>query len=209
MREINRPGLKIGLAILAVLLLIVFAIAWAKSSNDSTIDNVDQESSQTTTDDDASDESTVDVEDTDNSSVTSDDTDEDASTENTEPAAEPDSQDFSYIDVEQVSLKVYYRKGIPGFEYRILQTASGTQYIEFMASDLIGTKCTDDQGVFASIMINPSSSDEQTLTATTKVGVDNYGLSLAGSSCTSDTELLAEYQAAFKDGFSSLRELDD
>ncbi|NCS83196.1 hypothetical protein GW746_02145 [Candidatus Saccharibacteria bacterium] len=78
-----------------------------------------------------------------------------------------------------------------------------------MSEDLVGTKCTDDKGVFATIIEDPSGSESQTLVATTEVGNKTYGLSLASETCTPDEELLSTYQTAFKDGFSSLRPLED
>lgn len=119
------------------------------------------------------------------------------------PAVDPAS--LSFVDIEPLALAVAYTKGTPGFEFVVKRTADQTQYIEFTSPELIGTKCTDDTGLIASIIKNPTSSEDQTtIKQTVKVGDDSYGLSLTSSSCTKNSELLEEYQKAFRAGFSSL-----
>jgi hypothetical protein len=123
-------------------------------------------------------------------------------------AAPPvDPQTLTSIDVQPLGVTVFYSKGTPGFQYSVLKTADKTQYVEFTSADLVGTKCTDDQGVFASIIKNPSSTESQTTSQTVKIGNDTYGLSLASASCTSNADLLAQYQTGFKNGFANLKAL--
>jgi len=109
------------------------------------------------------------------------------------------------IDITPMSLTVSYVKGIAGFEYEVLRTPSGTQYVEFRSTSLVGTKCTDDAGAFASILANPQNDENATLTKTTTIDGTKYGLSLAGNTCTSDATKLKEYQDSFSNAFSLLK----
>lgn len=139
------------------------------------------------------------------------DTDNPAATPeaDTPPASQVDPASLSTIDIEPMNLKVSYTKGIPGFEFSVLRTADRTQYVEFSSPDLVGTKCTNDVGVFVSIIKNPTSSaDGVTISQKKTVGNDTYGLSLATDTCTSDAELLKEYQTAFINGFDQLKEIE-
>ena len=130
----------------------------------------------------------------------------DPSKTTTAPAVDPET--LTSVDVEPLGITVFYTKGTPGFEFAIKKTANQTQYVEFTSSDLVGAKCTDDNGLFATIIKNPSSDeDKSTITQTVKVGSDTYGLSLAGKGCTSDADLLSEYQTGFTNGFTSLKAL--
>ncbi len=162
-----------------------------------------QETTQQSTDSDGDGDAT------DNQDSSQDGSDAVDSSENNGAVTEPDPAIFSSIDVSPMAITVYYTKGVPGFQFRVYRTPNGTQYVEFSTDELVGTKCTDDEGVFASIIENPSDVESQTLSATTKVGDATYGLSLSNDTCTSDSSLLAEYQTAFKDGFSSLRALEE
>ena len=121
------------------------------------------------------------------------------------PKADPTT--LSSIDIEPLGITVAYTKGVPGFDFTVKRTASSTQYIEFSSTELIGTKCTDDNGLFASIIRNPSMAEKQTVALTTTAGGATYGLSLPAQGCTSNPTLLSEYQAAFKNGFPSLKAL--
>jgi hypothetical protein len=120
-----------------------------------------------------------------------------------------DPATLNSIDIEPMAISVFYTKGVPGFEFSVKRTADRTEYVEFSSPDLVGTKCTNDSGVFASIIKNPAASEDQTtLSQKTTVGSDTYGLSLAGENCTSDSELLKEYQTAFANGFSQLKAME-
>ena len=136
------------------------------------------------------------------------DDDENADDDVAAPAAPAvDLASLNSIAVEPLGVTVYYTKGTPAFDFAIKKAADRTEYVEFTAPSLVGTKCTDDQGLFASIIKNPSTNDAQTISQTTKVGGDTYGLSLAGASCADDAALLVQYQDGFKAGFSSLAAL--
>lgn len=121
------------------------------------------------------------------------------------PTVDPET--LSSIAIEPLGVMVYYTKGIGGFEYSINRTADATQYADFTATELASTKCTDDKGLFVSIIKNPSTESQTSIAQTVKVGSDTYGLSLAGEGCTDNTELLTQYQNGFKNGFSSLTAL--
>lgn len=125
------------------------------------------------------------------------------------PAVEVDPSTLTSIDIEPMAIEVFYSKGIPGFEFQVKRAADGTKYVEFSSPDLVGTKCTNDTGVFVTIIEAPSSSEDQT-TIDQKVTVGDviYGLSLASQNCTSNLALLNEYQTAFSNGFSSLKVLE-
>jgi len=89
-----------------------------------------------------------------------------------------------------------------------MRTADSTEYVDFSAPELVGTKCTDDKGVFVSIIQNPSTDEgSATISKTVTVGEDSYGLSLASETCTSDVELLKQYQTSFSDAFTLLKSL--
>lgn len=119
-----------------------------------------------------------------------------------------DPSTLNSVDVSPLGIVVFYTKGIHGFNYEVKKTDSQTQYAEFSAPELIGKICTDDNGTFASIVKNPTSTEDQTtITATTKLGNDSYGLSLSGKNCTANQQLLTQYQTAFMNGFSSLKAL--
>ena len=127
------------------------------------------------------------------------------STSSTGPAADP--QSLKSIDIQPLAITVFYSKGTPGFEYSVLKTADKTQYVQFTSPNLVGTKCTNDQGAFASIIKNPSSNETQTVNQIVKVGSDTYGLSIASAGCTGNSDLLTLYQTGFKNGFSNLKSL--
>lgn len=122
----------------------------------------------------------------------------------TSPTLDPST--VSTIAIPQFGLEVSYVKGIPGFSYAVQRAQNGTQYVEFTSDQLIGSKCTDDTGIFATIIKNPGAgSDGATVSSTTKVGDVTYGLSLASQVCAPDTALLTQYQASFKDAFNLLK----
>ena len=124
----------------------------------------------------------------------------------TDSTVDPDS--VSVVDIKPMNLAVSYIKGVGGFEFFVMRTANGTQYVEFSNQDLKGTKCTDDTGVFASIVEAPRDNDSPTLSKTTTVDGVKYGLSLADETCTKDPDLLKQYQASFSDAFSLLKAID-
>lgn len=128
------------------------------------------------------------------------------SSTSTTPAFNPDTT--ATIDITPLSLKVYYTKGVGALSYQVLRTPSGTRYVDFQAESLVGTKCTNDTGSFASILEKPSAAEEATLSKTVTIKGEKYGLSLADDSCTSDIASLKNYQTAFSEGFDLLSHLE-
>ena len=118
-----------------------------------------------------------------------------------------DPASVATIDIQPMEISAAYVRGAGGFEYSVLRTSSGTQYVEFSSPELKGTKCTEDNGAFASILANPSTNESATLNKTVTVGGVKYGLSLADETCTKDAALLKQYQAAFSDAFGLLKKL--
>lgn len=116
-----------------------------------------------------------------------------------------DPATVSTIDIAQLNITVSYVKGIKGFSYEIQRAPKGSQYVEFYTDALKGTKCSDDDGQFASILVNPDSNEKATVTKTTVIDGTSYGLSLSTPNCTSNPDLLAQYQKSFSDAFSLLK----
>lgn len=188
----SKTGLFVTIVVLAIVLVIVSAMVLTKKPEEATITHTAETSK--------------------NASTTKDTTTEtDAANESTSPTQAPvttvDPETLTSVDIEPLGITVFYSKGTPGFEFEVLKTADQTQYVEFTSSDLVGTKCTDDKGAFASIIKNPSTSETQTTAQTVKVGDDTYGLSLASAGCTGNVDLLNHYQDGFKAGFSNLKAL--
>lgn len=122
-----------------------------------------------------------------------------------EPTIDPAT--VTTVAIEPLSITVSYLKGVGGFDFEVLRSANGTKYVQFSSARLTGTKCTDDKGQFASIIENPSADEAATLAKTTTVDGTAYGLSLADATCTTDSELLKQYQDAFSGAFSLLKKM--
>ena len=112
------------------------------------------------------------------------------------------------IDIEPMDLTVSYVKGVGGFSFEVKRTPGGSQYVEFSSESLAGTKCTNDTGVFATILEDPTSGDDSTIAKTVSVGDTKYGLSLAAPNCTADSAKLQAYQQSFSDAFSLLKKME-
>lgn len=125
--------------------------------------------------------------------------------DSTQPASTLDPETVATITIDPMNIIVSYVKGVGGFEYAIKRTASGTQYVEFSSPELVGTKCTNDTGAFASILANPGTDANATLTKSIAVDGTKYGLSLTAVNCTSNEALLKRYQASFSDAFELLK----
>lgn len=125
------------------------------------------------------------------------------------PASTIDPATVSTVDIEPLEITVSYVRGVPGFGFLVQRTADGTEYVEFASEEVAGTKCTDDTGVFASIIVSPSEQDGATITDEVTVDGTVYGLSLPDATCTSDEALFAQYQASFKDAFSLLSKIEE
>lgn len=189
-----RRKLIIG-AIVAVVVLFVCLLIWSIvrpfDAPETTAPNSAMSEPQQDTPNDSSD-AAVDTEPTVNEAET--------------PTIDPAT--LSVVAVEPLGISVSYIKGVPPFSFSVNQTDVGTQYAEFSSDQLIGTKCTDDDGTFVSIVKNPTSQEDQTtLSLIKKIGSDTYGLSLPSATCTPDTSLFTQYQAAFKDAFGLLQAL--
>lgn len=179
-------------AVLVVVLLVAGAVALTKKTTPST-----PVSSDTSTNGTPSKDTTTETDATDTAPT---------SETSTQPVtADPDT--LTSVAIEPLGVTVFYAKGTPGFEFEVLRTNDKTEYVQFTASALVGTKCTDDTGAFATILKNPSATEAQTTSQKMKVGDDMYGLSLSSSGCTSDVELLTQYQDGFKSGFANLSAL--
>ena len=187
----GKKKLIVIIAVVVAILLVVGAI-YAKRQSQVTNETITNTTAQTDAKDDAS------------LTETDDDT---ASTAETPDVPAVDPETLSSIAIESLGVTVYYSKGTPGFEYMINRTADSTQYADFTSADLVAGKCTDDKGLFVSIIKNPASESQTSISQTVKVGDDTYGLSLTGSNCTDNAELLTQYQTGFKNGFSSLSAL--
>ena len=189
----RKSGLIVTIVILAVVLIGVGITAFAINANKSTPPTSTDVSS------DKSPDITKDAPSTDNDTESTPDKNEPTEVKKADPAT------LTSVAIEPLGITVFYTKGTPGFDFSIKRAANKTQYVEFTSTDLVGTKCTNDEGLIASIIKNPSSNEDQaTISQTIKLGSDTYGLSLAGKGCTSNAALLDEYQSAFRDGFSSL-----
>ncbi|MDB5179509.1 MAG: hypothetical protein JWN12_141 [Candidatus Saccharibacteria bacterium] len=185
----SKRGLIVIIIVLGIVLLVVGAVVLTKKT---TQPSATDTSKQVT----AAKDTTTETDVTDGVS---------SATASTTPAVDPGT--LTSVDIAPFGVTVFYSKGTPGFEFTVLKTADRTQYVQFTSSDLVGTKCTNDQGAFASIIKNPSTSEAQTTSQTTKVGNDTYGLSLASAGCTGNADLLTQYQTGFKNGFTSLKAL--
>lgn len=130
----------------------------------------------------------------------------------TNPGQTPDASTIdpakvTTIDIAPMSIIVSYMKGVGGFDFEVLRTSGGTKYVQFSSPKLVGTKCTNDEGVFASIIEAPTADEAATLAKTTTVDGTTYGLSLADATCTPDAGLLKQYQDAFSEPFSLLKKM--
>lgn len=192
-----------ALSILAVLLIVIGVVALVKAHNAKKDPYVQQATNSSTN------SSTPNNTSTNNNSSTATPDDSDANSTHTANNASnqttPDPSTVNSITIAPMSIVVSYVKGVGAFEYQVLRATNGTQYVEFRSADLVGTKCTNDEGTFASILANPTDDEKATLSKTTTVDGTVYGLSLADTTCTSDTAKLQKYQQSFSDAFSLLK----
>ena len=187
----GKTGLIITIIVLGLTLLIVGGfVIW---QNGQKTDTMDVSSQSTSTDTQPGADST-------------DETNPEATVPPvTDTSASVDPATLSSIVIEPLAITASYTKGIPGFEFAVKRSADGTQYVEFSAPELVGTKCTNDTGVFASIIKGVNSTEDSSTVSQKKTINDViYGLSLTGPDCTSNAELLKDYQSAFTNGFSQL-----
>jgi hypothetical protein len=203
-RKKDTRKLIVALSILGVLLIAILTVTIinAINSNDADVPS-SQETNQTSSTSDTSKKPETNTKDTDTSEANSTET---TSGTDTVPALDPAT--VATIDIAPMDLTVSYVKGAGGFEYQVLRTPNGSQYVEFRSPELVGTKCTDDNGTFVSILEDPSTGEGSTITKSVTVDGTQYGLSLAAVNCTSDAEKLQNYQQSFADAFSLLKKLD-
>ncbi|MDB5162869.1 MAG: hypothetical protein JWO54_16 [Candidatus Saccharibacteria bacterium] len=189
----GRKKLIIASAVVAAVLLIVVAIVVIKNLS------ADTPTESTTT----SKKDTPAISEDSNST----DTAPTVEPETTTPETTVDPAQTATVTIEPMAITAAYVKGIGGFDYQVSRTPSGTKYVEFSSEKLVGTKCTNDKGPFASIIESPTSDESTTLAKKTTVDKTDYGLSLADATCTSDAELLKQYQDAFSSAFSLLKKM--
>lgn len=191
-KNTGKRTLVTTLSVLAVLLLVIGAIALFRlnAKHDPYVETpAPSDTSETTkTSDDAS-----------SSDSTS------STTTQTDTQSTIDPTTVSTIDVPQMEITVSYVKGVGAFEYAVKRAQNGTRYVEFSSASLVSGKCTNDNGIFASILANPTDAESATLSKTTDVDGMKYGLSLADATCTNDAAALQKYQQSFSDGFSLLK----
>lgn len=196
-RKISKRTIVVASAVLVVLVALVGTIAIIRATQPK-----EQDPYKTTETSSTEDTST---ETTDEKEATSQDSTDKPSNGQSSAESSLDPATVGTIDIQPLSITVSYVKGVGGFEYEVLRTPSGTQYVEFQSSELAGTKCTDDTGVFVSILVDPETDEASTLAKTTTVDGTKYGLSLAGANCTSDASKLQAYQKSFNDAFNLLK----
>ena len=194
----GKRALITALSILIVLLAVVGTIVIIKAVNPGKSDPYTQ---QTANQNDS--DNTADTGDGAVTNPPADDTDE---SNTTVPTIDPAT--VSTIDIVPMNIVASYSKGVGAFEYEVLRRPNGTRYVEFSSPALVGTKCTDDKGTFVSILESPAADETATLAKTTVASGTTFGLSLAAATCTSNVDLLKNYQAAFSDPFSLLKKLN-
>jgi cytoskeletal protein RodZ len=197
-KKTGKRKLITALAVLIALLVIIGAIALIRATA--------QKSDPYTTKDPSS--SKTEATDSSAAQDTTKPTDTSPSTDGTASDPVLDPATVSSIAISPMSITVSYVKGIGSFEYQVLRTANGTRYVEFRNADLVGTKCTNDTGTFASILDNPDSNEGTTLTKTVTVDGTKYGLSLESATCTANSDKLQAYQKSFSDAFSLLKKIN-
>lgn len=204
MRDNNREkrgGRKrIGIVIAIVLLVVAVIIGIAYSAGHKKAAVETSPDTSTSSSEDTSSKTDTSTKDTDTATPESSSTkDVTGQTSTLDPAT------VGSIDIAPMAITVSYVKGVGGFEFEVHRTPSGTQYVDFLSADLVGTKCTDDQGVFATILESPASDEQATLSKTIKLDSTTYGLSLATTTCTGDATKFSAYQQSFSDAFNLLK----
>lgn len=198
-KTLKKQSKKLLLSIAVVVLALVVTVALLVAFKPSEDDPFREDAKTSQTDKDTSGTSTEPEE-----KSTPDETPAQESGEEV-PVLDPET--VGSLDIEPIGLTISYVKGIGGFEYEVLRTPSGTRYVEFRSSDLVGTKCTNDKGAFASVLVSPQGSESATLSKKKTIEATEYGLSLVAANCTSNSDRLSEYQKSFSDAFHLLKEM--
>lgn len=192
----GRKALVTAVAVLIVLLALIGTIAVIKAI-------AGKDSSTQTTSEEAADTSKKST----SEESTAPDDSENSTSNQTSSNTALDPATVATIDIPAMEITVSYVKGIGGFEYEILRASGGTRSVEFRNASLVGTKCTNDLGTFASILENPTTDELAIVSQKTTVEDTLYGLSLADATCTTNPELLAKYQKSFSDAFYLLKKM--
>jgi len=193
-------GVAIGVVLLALIATVLIISALDGKEKDPYKQEIETSQSTSSTSDEKTQVSPSPAQnDADNSQGTSADSDNPPKKNTLDPST------VGTIDVEPLGVTVSYVKGVGAFEYEVLRRPNGTEYVEFRSSSLVGTKCTDDEGAFASILASPQADETATLAKTVEVEGTKYGLSLASDSCTSNVKELRAYQTSFGDAFDLLK----
>jgi len=196
----GKRSLVVALSILGVLLVVIGAVALIRIMDSYRHDPYKQNTSNTSDTSSSQDSQSTQTE------KQSEDSSNSSSTPSQQPELDPTT--VATIDIVPMTITVSYVKGVGGFEYQVLRANNGTRYVEFSSAELVGTKCTNDVGIFASIIENPTENENTALAKTTIVDDVKYGLSLADATCTSNPSALQEYQKSFSDAFSLLKRID-
>lgn len=200
MHKKGKRALVTTISVLVVLLVAIGAVALIKSMGPGKQDPYITDTSNST----SSSEGTTTTPDEEHSKDESPSNTETKSSNAAEEPA-PDPSTVATVDIAPMNITVSYVKGVGGFEYEVLRAQNGTRYVEFRNEDLIGSKCTNDQGTFASILADPTTNDSGMLAKTITVEGTKYGLSLADTTCTSDAAKLQKYQESFSSAFGLLK----
>lgn len=202
-RKKNIRTLYTALAVLAVLLVVIGGIALAKHGSQKKADpykTPETSSSSTQTPADQSSSGT-----TPQPGANADSPETAPKAGGSDNSAQPlDPRMVATIDITPLGITVSYVKGVGAFQYQVARTTNGTRYVEFSNPDLAGTKCTNDRGAFASILVNPGENDKTTLADTVEADGVTYGLSLEPLTCTGQPETVQSYQESFSKAFSLL-----
>lgn len=197
-RSKKKRTLIIVIIVLAVLLVAIGTIAIINGMKGKEKDPFVQKEQSTS--------STSDKNNSNNSPTpTNNDTSKNTDTSKDSDAAALDPSTLATITIDPMNITVSYIKGAGGFSYEVNRTADGRRYVDFSSDALVGTKCTDDTGIFVSILQSPNENEKATVSKTTVVDGTTYGLSIASNTCTSDSAALKKYQDAFSQAFSLLK----
>ncbi|HWT40418.1 MAG TPA: hypothetical protein VN081_04090 [Dongiaceae bacterium] len=187
-----------SLVLLAILLVVIGIVAIVQAMNSHKDPYAQSSQTNTSTNAPASSQST---------NQTNNSAQNNTTPTTTQPPA-PDPSTVSTIDIPPMGITVSYIKGVGAFSYQVQRTGDNRQYVAFSSDALIGTKCTDDTGNFASILESPNDNEKSTVSQTITVDGTTYGLSIASATCTSNADLLAKYQSAFTNAFSLLKKMN-
>lgn len=196
----KKRSLIIAITVLAVLLVAIGIIAIVNGMKGKEKDPFVQKEQSTS--------STSDTNKSENTKPAENDTSKNGGSSKDADAESLDPSTLATITIEPMNLVVSYVKGAGGFSYEVNRTADGRRFVAFSSESLAGTKCTDDAGVFVSILESPNENEKATISKTTVVDGKTYGLSVASNTCTSDSTALQKYQDSFSKAFTLLKKAE-